>query len=277
MRSRNLKPGFFRNEQLGNLPFEARILFEGLWCLSDREGFFENRPNRIAAEIFPYDKKIDGRRIESMLNKLKEANLITLCMSHGYIPSFLEHNNPHPHEAKSTVSDELKKTLINQCNDKPLNDTAKPLQAGLNPESLLLNPESKTICPSKPTRTDDKVFFQGQKLKVDIKSHEAFVSAYPGMDIIAEYKKMDTWLIANPNRDKKNYARFANNWLGRASPVVSGTNTDSEKEARFLRDKQREEEERKRKQQEREEQERSQQEYLKRREALGKKDGIPCS
>jgi len=30
MRARNLKPGFFKNEELADLPFEARLLFAGL-------------------------------------------------------------------------------------------------------------------------------------------------------------------------------------------------------------------------------------------------------
>ena len=55
MRARNLKPGFFKNEDLAELPFEGRLLFAGLWCLADREGRLEDRPKRIKAEIFAFD------------------------------------------------------------------------------------------------------------------------------------------------------------------------------------------------------------------------------
>jgi len=34
-------------------------------------------------------------------------------------------------------------------------------------------------------------------------------------DVLGELKKMDVWLVANPNRQKKNYARFIVNWLNR--------------------------------------------------------------
>jgi len=37
-RSRNIKPGFFKNDHLVELPFEYRLLFAGLWTLADREG-----------------------------------------------------------------------------------------------------------------------------------------------------------------------------------------------------------------------------------------------
>ena len=54
-RSRNIKPGFFKNELLAELPFEYRILLQGLWCQADRDGLLEARPKRLKAEIFPYD------------------------------------------------------------------------------------------------------------------------------------------------------------------------------------------------------------------------------
>jgi hypothetical protein len=146
MRSRNLKPGFFKNEELGELDHSERLLFAGLWCLSDREGFFENRPKRISAEIFPFDEKITGLVISKMLCNLMSRHVITLNDTHGYIPSFLKHNNPHPHEAKSDVPEEIKKTLINQCNDisRQSNDISRQSRADImNHESLLMTHDSK--------------------------------------------------------------------------------------------------------------------------------------
>ena len=45
-RSRNIKPSFFMNEDIIELPYEARLLFIGLWTLADREGRLENRPKK---------------------------------------------------------------------------------------------------------------------------------------------------------------------------------------------------------------------------------------
>ena len=53
MRARNLKPGFFKNDALAECDPLARILFEGLWCMADREGRLECHPKRIKAEILP--------------------------------------------------------------------------------------------------------------------------------------------------------------------------------------------------------------------------------
>lgn len=54
-RQRTLKPGFFRNEELGALSPWHRLCYEGLWCHADRDGRLEYRPKRLKAEIFPYD------------------------------------------------------------------------------------------------------------------------------------------------------------------------------------------------------------------------------
>ena len=118
MRTRNLKPGFFKNEDLAELPFGARILFEGLWCFSDREGRFEWRPKKIKAEIFPYDNV----KIEALLKTLLEKKFILHYsvdgVQYGYIPTFLEHQHTFFHEAKSIIPPPNTKNIQeNQCLD----------------------------------------------------------------------------------------------------------------------------------------------------------------
>lgn len=71
-RARNLKPGFFKNEELAECQPLARLLFAGLWCLADREGRLEDRPKRIRAEVLPYD---DGS-VDDLLQELHRAGFI---------------------------------------------------------------------------------------------------------------------------------------------------------------------------------------------------------
>lgn len=71
MRSRIIKEGFFKNEQLGSLPMAARLLFEGLWCLADRDGRLEDRPAKIRAEVFPYDSDVDVNNLLDQLQGIK--------------------------------------------------------------------------------------------------------------------------------------------------------------------------------------------------------------
>ena len=103
MRARSLKPGFFKNEDLAELPFEARLLFAGLWGFSDREGRFEWRPKKIEAEIFPYDKVSIEKLLSLLCDKKFVERYVVDGHAYGRLPTFLEHQRPHPNEAKSKI------------------------------------------------------------------------------------------------------------------------------------------------------------------------------
>jgi len=104
MRARLLKPGFFTNERLARLPVRARLLFAGLWCLADREGRLEYRPQRIRAAIFPYEPRV---KIESLIRALELEQFVkrytvahTPCLA---LPRFVQHQSPHPREPESKL------------------------------------------------------------------------------------------------------------------------------------------------------------------------------
>jgi len=103
MRARNIKPGFFSNEELGECEPLARILYAGLWCYADREGRFEWRLKRIKPQILPYDEN----DLTELFNQLIEKKLIIKYSANGkeyaYIPNFLKHQKPHPHETLSNI------------------------------------------------------------------------------------------------------------------------------------------------------------------------------
>ena len=106
MRARNLKTGLFKNELLGTADPLLTILFEGLWCLADREGRLEDRPLRIKAEIFPYR---DGIDLDVCLGQLAEMGFIHRYEAEGVavieVTNFKKHQNPHPKEAVSSLPD----------------------------------------------------------------------------------------------------------------------------------------------------------------------------
>ena len=110
MRARNIKPGFFLNCELAELDFASRILFIGLWCYADREGRFEWKPKQIKATVFPYDNV----NIDKLLCNLMSLHFITRHDTTGYVEHFKKHQNPHPHEAKSSLPE---KPESNQCHD----------------------------------------------------------------------------------------------------------------------------------------------------------------
>lgn len=103
MRARNIKPGFFKNEVLGECHPLARILFAGLWCMADKAGRLEDRPRKIKAECLPFDEV----SVETLLDQLAHHKFITRYEVAGgryiEIPNFVEHQHPHHKEEESKI------------------------------------------------------------------------------------------------------------------------------------------------------------------------------
>ncbi len=103
MRSRNIKPGFFKNEQLADCEPLARLLFTGLWCMVDRKGRMEYRPRKMKIEILP----CDDCDIESLLGQLQRHGFIYRYEVDGQhylqVVNFDKHQRPHHKEQASTI------------------------------------------------------------------------------------------------------------------------------------------------------------------------------
>jgi hypothetical protein len=173
MRSRNLKPGFFVNAQLGELPPTARLLFQGLWCLADREGRLLDRPKQLRAEILPYDE-VDADAFLDMLAAGPDPFILRYSVDgNRYIQviNFSRHQHPHKTEAASRIPapssgsngkarHKRGPAPVQALTDNgaipvqvPLDNGAIPVQSPLdnatNPaDSLVLIPDSLVLIPS---------------------------------------------------------------------------------------------------------------------------------
>lgn len=108
-RIRYIKPDFFKDEHLKELPFEARLLFAGLWCWADRDGRLEDRPERVKVEIMPYDQ-VDVEKMLEMLSQPKNGTTRPFIQRYEVagekyiqIISWDKHQKPHHTEKKSTI------------------------------------------------------------------------------------------------------------------------------------------------------------------------------
>jgi hypothetical protein len=145
-RSRNIKPGFFKNDLLAECEPLARLLFAGLWCEADREGRLEDRPKRLKAECLGYD----DCDIEALLNQLSGKGFIVRYVVEGIgyiaIPEFLKHQKPHMKEAASTIP------APNKHLPRSVLAPEIPERARLIPDSLLLIPDPlQEQKPAPPT------------------------------------------------------------------------------------------------------------------------------
>lgn len=102
MRARNIKPGLFKDEELADLPIEARYLFSGLWCLADCKGRLEDRPKVIKVEIFPFDENVSVAKVHHLLQLLADSGFIrryeTSSERYIHVINFEKHQNPHKQE-----------------------------------------------------------------------------------------------------------------------------------------------------------------------------------
>lgn len=103
-RARNIKPGFFKNEDLAECSPWARLCFAGLWTLADREGRLEDRPKRIKGELFAFD----SIEAEPLLVELERQGFIHRYKApdgRGVIQvlAFDKHQNPHHREPPSDL------------------------------------------------------------------------------------------------------------------------------------------------------------------------------
>jgi hypothetical protein len=147
-RARNIKPGFFANEELVELPFSTRLLFIGLWTVADRSGRMDDKPKRIKMALFPADD-ID---INAGLDELQSSGFLLRyevdSIKYIQVLMFSKHQNPHKDEKASVIPPYGHDASTMQ----------KPYLHGGNPaDSLLLIPDSLLLIPdSIKTKGADK-------------------------------------------------------------------------------------------------------------------------
>ncbi|MCT4708804.1 hypothetical protein MUA04_00950 [Enterobacteriaceae bacterium H11S18] len=229
-RSRNIKPGFFTNDELAECSPYARLLFAGLWTISDKEGRLDDRPKKIKALVLPFDS-VD---CDDLLAQLHAKNFITryVVEGNGYIQinNWKKHQNPHCKEAASDIpelskqessseeapekpgtnmvklSDEPSQPI--EINEAPEMHGARTVQEqcenNLNPaDSLNLIPDSLNLIPfntqaaEAPCQEDDIPDEHSQENVHEMASRYAF----EGNIVRLNHKDYESWKKLFPNID----------------------------------------------------------------------------
>lgn len=221
-RARNIKPGFFRDAALVELPIETRLLFPGLWTLADRAGRLEDKPKQIKMEIYP----ADNFDVEAMLDQLAGAGLIVRYEADGkrfiQVTNFEKHQNPHRDEKPSTIPAPCKHgaSIVPTCCENGVN---RADSFNLSPDSFNLSPEKsqqpisdqpaevETLLPAQP-KAASKVG-QGFRLPEDWKLP----------------RDLGEWALREkpgwtPDDVRRCAEKFSDHW--RAQPGAKGRKTD---------------------------------------------------
>jgi hypothetical protein len=152
-RARSLKPSLFKNEILGEADPLLTIVFQGLWCLADREGRLEDRPKRIKAEILPYRECPDFNRY---LTDLERLDFITRYEVENtpliQVINFKKHQSPHKTERPSELPPPPSESIGCRTPEQaPLSNGDATVKESLTPDSCLLTPgEERVNAPAGP-------------------------------------------------------------------------------------------------------------------------------
>ena len=227
-RIRSIKPDFFMDDGLADLPPLTRILFAGLWTLSDSEGRLQDAPRRIRALVLPYD----DCDVDAMLTAL-HPKFIRRYVVNGIrliqVNNFRKHQRISGKEAETPselppppVCEAMGKQsgsngeAVNVLERKGKEGKGKELKDSSEPETT---PASEPPIFTIPCVGDGLKEWPLMQEKV-----REWAGSYPGVDVVAEIRKAKQWILDNRPRAKtfKGMPSFINRWLSKAQDNQKG-------------------------------------------------------
>ena len=176
-RARNIKPQFFTNDELSELPPLARLLFIGLWTIADFKGCFEYKPKRLKVQLLPYDD-CDIEQLVSALDKSRFISIYSVQgQTFGKVLNFNKHQNPHKNE-KEKGSD-IPDIYQNDAENVMFSDNLEYIainhdQNGSDPaDSLNLIPDSCSPITDTPVSVSPKFVFKSELKKLGVSEEQA--------------------------------------------------------------------------------------------------------
>lgn len=176
-RARNIKPQFFTNDELSELPPLARLLFIGLWTIADFKGCFEYKPKRLKVQLLPYDD-CDIEQLVSALDKSRFISIYSVQgQTFGKVLNFNKHQNPHKNE-KEKGSD-IPDIYQNDAENVMFSDNLEDIeinhdQNGSDPaDSLNLIPDSCSPITDTPVSVSPKFVFKSELKKLGVSEEQA--------------------------------------------------------------------------------------------------------
>lgn len=241
-RIRTIKPEFFDDEHLCELPFEARLCFIGLWTQADKAGRMEDRPKRLKARIFPFDD-VD---MDSLLSALHREGFIVryevdgrafLAVKHT---SWSKHQRPRQDEPESTLPEPDPGTVTHSYrhSDEPVPSEVLGKERNGEGERKGMDGSPEPHGDSAPSnghgragivprlRADDgpviltfpTVGTGGPEWRLRRVQVEEWQTLFPGLDVLDECRHAFAWVQSNPGHRKtsRGMPAFLVRWFTRS-------------------------------------------------------------
>lgn len=236
MRARGLKPGFFENADLAELGPYAQLLFEGLWCLADREGRLKDDSRWIKAKVLPY--YATDRPVDAILSDLEAKRFIVRYEVDNerfiQVVNFSKHQTPHVRESASTIPappengaslvQGIAKAQPRQCLGN--GETSPRSPDFLTPDSLTTDSRLERCEPKKNNGSHPPAPQPKLPILLNMETYEwtgvtdadvaKWSTAYPACDVRVELSRAAQWIRGHPEKRKSNWLRYITNWLNRS-------------------------------------------------------------
>lgn len=122
MRIRQIKPAFWSDSKLAELPEATRLFYVGLWMLADDAGWISWDPAEAAHELYGYETRSRReRRVVAMLDELRiKGRVILHPCGHLEVPKLADHQRlAGPTKQVRTVFSEHLKACIAAKKEAP--------------------------------------------------------------------------------------------------------------------------------------------------------------
>ena len=209
-RIRYLKPEFFSDEDLAELPFQTRITFAGLWCFADKAGRLEDRPKFLKAMIFPYDNMDMDKQLES-LSKGKHENGVPFIQRYEIegikfiqIIRWDKHQKPHHTEKESIFPPAPPLKIKRMGMEKQLNPSSELDNVKVTVNKQLFPDESFELFWKAYPKKKNKGY--AEKAWQKIKPTKELVDLMIGK--IEQLKNTNQWIESSGK-----YVPFPSTWL----------------------------------------------------------------
>lgn len=235
MRIRTIKPEFWRDpDSTGRWSDELKLFYIGLWCVADDAGRFVWDEELIAADLFPFNRDADVKRLLEQLRRTGRVLPYDVGgRKYGFLPKFAKHqriNRPTPSRLPEPPAD-LPEDSVSPPGGLIAGKERDQGKGSGSREQV----ESAELVADAPTPAPSPVVFTLQcsgkgpsTYDVTQAQVDDWSATYPGVDVLAEIRKSAAWQEANPRRRKthRGMAGHLVSWLGRAQDGGRGRGGD---------------------------------------------------
>lgn len=212
-----------------DMPLSTQALYFHLAMRADDEGFVNN-PKKIQKMIGASD---DDVKILIMKRYILTFESGIIVIKHWKIHNYIQNDRFKPTsyvEEKSTLTLDEKKSYVEIPNNVSILDT----QVSIDKDSIELDKISieDSMCDAKQVDTTPTaqilitiLLNDGSEYGIEEEYFNQMKKLFPGVDVMAELRKMSAWAINNPTKrkTKSGIKRFIGTWLSSAQDNATKT------------------------------------------------------